>query len=135
MLSNRIDHCRERRPEHCAERAGRAASDAEPRRTFGLTTGRPARWAGFGYDRFGSRLCENSEIVSKRRIWNDFLRSAEPVMAENGRKPTEFIDCRPSRSSFHTAWVDGGPSCIVRKSAAVVMLGWTAPDGISRARL
>ena len=56
----------------------------------------------------GSRLCENSEIVSRRRIWNEFLRSAEPVLGENGRKPTEIHKPRHGRSSFHTVWVMGG---------------------------
>jgi hypothetical protein len=30
--------------------------------------------------------------------------SAEPVMAENGRKPTEIHRLSPGRPSFHTAW-------------------------------
>ena len=58
----------------------------------------------------GSRLCENSEIVRKRRIWSELFRSAEPVLAENGRKPTQIHQPRPGRSSFHTGWVQSRPS-------------------------
>src|SRR6266478_8167439 len=50
------------------------------------------------------RLCENSEIACKRRIWSEFLPSAEPVMAENGRIPAEIHKMPPGHSSFHTAW-------------------------------
>src|SRR6266436_8140327 len=40
----------------------------------------------------------------KRRIWSEFLPSAEPVMAENGRIPAEIHKMPPGHSSFHTAW-------------------------------
>ena|ERR1700730_4354483 len=56
------------------------------------------------------RLCENSEIACKRRIWSEFLPSAEPVMAENGRIPAEIHKLPPGHSSFHTAWTLRRPS-------------------------
>ena len=41
------------------------------------------------------RLCENSEIVRKRRIWSELFRFAEPVMAKNGRKSTGIYRLPP----------------------------------------
>src|SRR6266446_985643 len=72
------------------------------------------------------RLCENSEIACKRRIWSEFLPSAEPVMAENGRIPAEIHKMPPGHSSFHTACTHSGLPIIVAssrsyKSAAEVL--------------
>jgi hypothetical protein len=40
-----------------------------------------------------------------RRTKSEFLRCAETVMAESGRKPIEIHKLPPGRSCFHTAWV------------------------------
>jgi hypothetical protein len=48
----------------------------------------------------GSRLCENSEIVRKRRIPSEFSCSIEPVMAKNGSKSSQNYKMSPSVQVF-----------------------------------
>src|SRR6266478_4730811 len=72
-----------------------------------------------------SRPCENSEIVLKRRIWSEFFRSAEPVMAENAENRLKFINCRPGVRVFTRS----GPEAAIRLSYSITSSARARIDG------
>jgi hypothetical protein len=72
--------------------------------------------------RNGSRLCENSRVQFARRkffsIWSICKPKLLTTAIGGGQKRNRFYALL-AHTRFHAAWVDCGPSCIVRRSAAV----------------
>ena len=68
---------------------------------------------------FRPRLCENSNDRRQSINFSLFFGRFPPLQARRSEKVRFRCDVFRQFPSFHTAWVDGGPSRIVQKSAAV----------------